>query len=138
MIAGMVALTRLTGLEFGQLCLQLLPILGEFGLHLWGILHVAMPCEDQPISSHDGLFVVLDILDSGLDVVRRETEEASNLIITPTLLPVIHHVIHRDAGTFDFWPTTAVDDLSAHRILSLRQHLYPILCRLPHGVHCTL
>jgi hypothetical protein len=63
MIAGMVALTRLTGLELGQLCLQLLPILGEFGLHLWGVLHVAMPRDDLPISSHDCLFVVLDILD---------------------------------------------------------------------------
>src|SRR5262249_27792214 len=138
MIAGMVALTRLTGLEFGQLCLQLLPILGEFGLHLWGVLHVAMPRDDLPIRSHDFLFMVLDIPDSGLDVVRRETEEASNLIIAPTLLPVIDHVIHRDAGAFDFWPTTAVDDLSAHRLLSLRQYICPILCRLPHGVQCTL
>jgi hypothetical protein len=99
MIAGMAALSRLTGLELGQPRPQLLPILGEFGLYLWGVLHVAMPRDDLPIRSHDGLFVVFDILDSGLDIVRRETEEASNLLITPTLLPVIHYVIHRDTGT---------------------------------------
>ena len=86
MITGMVALSRLTGLELGQLGLQLLPIMGEFGLHLWEVLHVAMPREDLLISSHDRLFVALDILDSGLDVVRRETEKANNLIIAPTLL----------------------------------------------------
>jgi hypothetical protein len=86
MIAGMAALSRLTGLECSQLRLQLLTILGEFGLHLWGVLHIAMSSEDPPISGHDRLFVGLDILNGSLDVVRREPEEARNLIIAPTLL----------------------------------------------------
>src|SRR5262245_30134769 len=55
-----------------------------------------------------------------------------------TTLSVTHHIIHRDAGAFDFWPATTVDDVSAHRLLSPQQHICPILCRLPHGVHCTL
>jgi hypothetical protein len=60
----MAALSRLTGLELSQLHLQLLTILGEFGLHLWGVLYIAMSSEDPPISSQERLFVGLDILNA--------------------------------------------------------------------------
>jgi len=39
----------------------------------------------------------LSVGDSGLDIIRREAEEAGNLIIAPTFLEVIHHVVYRDA-----------------------------------------
>ena len=60
----------------------------------------------------------LNVGDSNLDIIRREAEKAGNLIIAPTLLEVIHHIVYRDARPLDFWSTAAVDDLCAHYLLS--------------------
>ena len=79
MIAAMDALSPSAGSDLGELGLHLLAIPRQLGLHLWRVVHIAMPRENLLIGGHDRLFVVLDVLDSGLDVVRRETEETGNL-----------------------------------------------------------
>ena len=56
--------------------------------------------------------------DSGLDVVRGEAEQTRNLIVAPTLLQVIHHVIDGNTSPLNFWPATAIDNLCAHGLLS--------------------
>ena len=60
----------------------------------------------------------LDILDSGLDIVRREAEQTRNLIVAPALLQVIHDIVDGNPGPLNLWPATAINNLSAHGLLS--------------------
>src|SRR5215468_3328946 len=110
MIAIMAALRLGTGPELSELRVHLLAIPRQFGLHLGWVLHAAMPREYLLIGGHNHLLVVFDVLDSRLNVVRRETEEASDLIVAPTLLDVIQHIVDGNARPGDFWPAPAIDD----------------------------
>src|SRR6516162_6039238 len=89
-----------------------------------------MPRENLLIGGHDRLFVVFNILDGRLDVVWRETEEPRNLLIAPTGLEVVQHVIHRDARPGNFWPAAPINDGCAHERFSWQEPVCTILCDL--------
>jgi hypothetical protein len=59
---------------------------GRISLDFGRVLHVLVSCQYLLIGSHDLCFMSLNVGDSGLDIIRREAEEAGNLIIAPTLL----------------------------------------------------
>src|SRR5437867_10512824 len=118
MIAGMRALILTAYPDLGEFGLQLLATTGEFGLHLRRVLHLAVACQDLLIVRHHLCVMGLDVLDSSLDVVRREAKQTRNLIVAPALLQVIHHVVDGNPCPLNLWPSTAIDNLCAHGLLS--------------------
>jgi len=50
------------------------------------VLDLAVAGEDLLIVCHDLGVMGLDVLDGGLDIVWKEAEQASNLIVAPTFL----------------------------------------------------
>jgi len=116
----MYAFCRLARPDLGELGLELLTILGEFRLHRRRVLPVAVPSENLPIDSQDLFFMVLDVLESGLDVLWRQAKQPRKLIGAPALLYIIHDIIDGDARAGDFWPATTIDNLGSHGLLSSR------------------
>ena len=118
MIAGMRVLTLMACPDLCEFSLQLLTTAGEFGLHIRWVLHLAVACQDLLIVRHHLCMMGLDILNSALDIVWGKAEQTRNLIVAPAFLLVIHHVVDGNPGPLNLWPATAIDNLSAHGLLS--------------------
>ena len=93
MIAGMCVLGLWTSSDLGQLGLELLAILGKLLVNRRCVLNLPVARQDLLVDGHDIFFVRLDIVKCSLNIIWWKAKQTSNLIVAPSFLDVIHHVI---------------------------------------------